>query len=106
MSPVARLVIGMIRGYQLMLSPMKPAPSCRFVPSCSAYALEAVRRHGAFKGVFLGLGRIARCGPWHPGGYDPVPDRWPRCGGRDEPREEAIPGAQFESGVSTPYDPI
>ncbi|MEO1134415.1 MAG: membrane protein insertion efficiency factor YidD, partial [Cyanobacteria bacterium J06639_1] len=61
-----------IRGYQRGISPLLPQ-SCRFYPSCSQYMLEAVERFGAVKGVTMGLGRIGRCHPWHPGGFDPVP---------------------------------
>ncbi|MFL5449461.1 MAG: membrane protein insertion efficiency factor YidD [Gemmatimonadales bacterium] len=61
-----------IRGYQLFLSPLLP-PSCRFTPSCSQYALEAVTRHGALRGSWLAARRLARCHPFHPGGFDPVP---------------------------------
>jgi putative membrane protein insertion efficiency factor len=61
-----------IRGYQLIVSPMLP-PSCRFTPSCSQYALEAVGRHGALRGSWLAARRLARCHPFHPGGFDPVP---------------------------------
>jgi len=64
--------IALIRVYQLVISPAIP-PSCRFEPSCSRYALEAVQRHGAVKGWWLGLRRLARCHPWNPGGFDPVP---------------------------------
>jgi uncharacterized protein len=67
-----RLLATMIRGYQIVLSPLLP-PSCRFHPSCSQYALEAVTRHGALKGGWLAARRLARCHPFHPGGYDPVP---------------------------------
>jgi putative membrane protein insertion efficiency factor len=67
-----RLLAGLIRGYQTVLSPLLP-PSCRFHPSCSQYALEAVTRHGALKGSWLAARRLARCHPFHPGGYDPVP---------------------------------
>ncbi|HET7422003.1 MAG TPA: membrane protein insertion efficiency factor YidD [Gemmatimonadales bacterium] len=67
-----RLLAGLIRGYQIVLSPLLP-PSCRFHPSCSQYALEAVTRHGALKGGWLAARRLARCHPFHPGGYDPVP---------------------------------
>lgn len=62
----------LIRLYQICVSPLL-GPSCRFTPSCSEYAREAVLRHGALKGVWLGLRRILRCHPWHPGGCDPVP---------------------------------
>jgi putative membrane protein insertion efficiency factor len=64
--------IGAIRAYQVVLGPLLPA-SCRFHPSCSEYALEAVRRYGALKGTALAAKRIARCQPFCKGGYDPVP---------------------------------
>jgi putative membrane protein insertion efficiency factor len=67
-----RCLAGLIRGYQIVLSPLLP-PSCRFYPSCSQYALEAVNRHGAMKGTWLAARRLARCHPFNPGGYDPVP---------------------------------
>lgn len=67
-----RLLSAAIRGYQALVSPLLP-PSCRFTPSCSQYALEAVRRHGALKGSWLAARRLARCHPFHPGGFDPVP---------------------------------
>ena len=66
------LLVGVIRGYQVAISPLLP-PSCRFHPSCSAYAVEAIQRHGAFKGGWLALRRIGRCHPWGKSGYDPVP---------------------------------
>jgi len=72
MSVVARLVVLLIRGYQVTLSPLLPS-ACRYQPTCSRYALEAVERYGALKGTWLGAKRIARCHPFHPGGYDPVP---------------------------------
>ena len=65
-------VSGAIRLYQLCLRPVL-GPNCRFAPSCSDYALEAVARHGAFRGAWLAARRIGRCNPWHPGGHDPVP---------------------------------
>jgi uncharacterized protein len=66
------LMAGLIRGYQVIVSPLLP-PSCRFTPSCSQYALEAVNRHGALRGSWLAVRRLARCHPFHPGGFDPVP---------------------------------
>ena len=67
-----RLLATLIRGYQRLLSPALP-PSCRFHPSCSQYALEAVTRYGALRGSWLAVRRLARCHPFHPGGFDPVP---------------------------------
>ena len=69
----ARWALAVIRAYQRHLSPRKP-PVCRFTPSCSAYAVEAIQRYGALRGGWLGLKRIFRCAPWTPPGYDPVPD--------------------------------
>ena len=65
-------LIWLVRFYRLAISPML-GRSCRFHPSCSEYAIEALERHGLFKGVSLAIRRIGRCHPWHPGGYDPVP---------------------------------
>ncbi|MEL6384110.1 MAG: membrane protein insertion efficiency factor YidD [Cyanobacteria bacterium J06626_18] len=62
-----------IQGYRTLISPLFPS-TCRFRPTCSKYALEAVRRFGALRGSWLALRRILRCHPFHPGGYDPVPD--------------------------------
>lgn len=70
---VAKTVVALIRGYQKYLSPLKMGGTCRFMPVCSAYALEAVSRRGAFLGGMLAVARVCKCGPWHPGGYDPVP---------------------------------
>ena len=62
----------LVRAYRYAVSPMLP-PACRFHPSCSEYAEEALERHGALRGGWLAARRLCRCGPWHPGGYDPVP---------------------------------
>jgi putative membrane protein insertion efficiency factor len=65
------ILIALIKFYKYFISPVLPG-SCRFYPSCSEYALEAVGRYGAVKGTYLALRRIARCHPFHPGGFDPV----------------------------------
>jgi len=65
--------LALIRFYQIALSPLFPS-ACRFQPTCSVYAYEAIEKHGAIKGTWLGGKRLARCGPWTKGGYDPVPD--------------------------------
>jgi uncharacterized protein len=72
--PTVLLLQGLIRIYQLLLSPLLP-PSCRYLPSCSDYAAEAIGRHGAAVGVGLAARRLARCHPWGGSGYDPVPER-------------------------------
>ena len=69
---VIRLLSLLIRSYRYALSPLL-GMHCRFHPSCSAYALEALERHGTARGAWLALARLARCHPWHPGGHDPVP---------------------------------
>lgn len=78
-SPLAWVLLLPIHVYRKVISPLLP-PSCRFYPSCSAYAVEALTVHGAFRGSWLTLRRLLRCGPWHPGGLDPVPPP------RDKPR--------------------
>ncbi len=72
MNPIQWVMLLLIRFYRRFISPLFP-PTCRFYPSCSAYALEAVERHGAVRGGWLAVKRISRCHPFHPGGYDPVP---------------------------------
>ena len=66
------LLVYAVRAYQVSLGPLLP-PSCRYYPSCSAYAIEALERHGAWRGTWLSVRRILRCHPFRPGGYDPVP---------------------------------
>ena len=68
----SRLLIWLVRAYQYAISPLLP-PSCRYLPSCSEYTLEALRKHGAIKGGWLAIKRIGRCRPGCPGGHDPVP---------------------------------
>ena len=66
------LLLGALRAYRYLLRPMLGA-NCRFYPSCSDYASEAIEAHGALRGSWLAVRRVGRCHPWHPGGYDPVP---------------------------------
>lgn len=66
------LLSALVRGYRYFISPLLP-PACRFHPSCSAYAEEALLQHGALRGGWLAARRVCRCGPWSAGGYDPVP---------------------------------
>ncbi|HEY8348755.1 MAG TPA: membrane protein insertion efficiency factor YidD [Clostridiales bacterium] len=72
MGCIKKLLIAMIRFYQRYLSPLKPKGSCRFYPTCSQYAIDALSRYGVLKGSYLAVRRILKCHPFHPGGYDPV----------------------------------
>ncbi len=69
-----RLLIALIRFYRKAISPLTPA-SCKYIPTCSQYGIEAIERFGAFKGGLLTVWRILRCNPWSRGGYDPVPEK-------------------------------
>lgn len=82
----ARVLMVLITGYRRFISPLL-GPHCRFAPSCSEYALEAVREHGAWRGTWLALRRLARCHPFNPGGFDPVP---PAARGRRLPSPEGV----------------
>ncbi len=66
------VALALLRFYKRWISPAMP-PACRFTPTCSEYSYEAIERYGLLKGGWLGLKRLSRCHPWHPGGYDPVP---------------------------------
>ncbi len=93
-----RLVLAPLRLYQRVLSPLKPVPSCRFHPTCSSYAVEAVQVHGALRGLWLAATRLLRCHPWHAGGFDPVPPRQARsrpadASGRSGARVDGVPAA-------------
>ena len=69
-----RVLIALIQFYRKHISPLSP-PSCRFIPTCSQYAITAIERFGAIKGTGLTIWRLLRCGPWNPGGFDPVPEK-------------------------------
>ncbi len=69
---IAKALILLVQGYKLWISPLLPA-ACRFHPTCSTYAVEALQKHGALRGSWLAARRILRCHPFHPGGFDPVP---------------------------------
>jgi putative membrane protein insertion efficiency factor len=71
-----KILIGLIQVYRWFLSPLL-GQNCRYYPTCSCYAQESIGRHGPLRGTWLAIRRISRCHPWHPGGYDPVPDSLP-----------------------------
>lgn len=73
MNPLSKLVVGLIRAYQKLVSPSLGV-NCRYRPTCSAYAVQAIERFGLMRGGWLGLRRLGRCHPFHEGGYDPVPN--------------------------------
>lgn len=83
----ALVLVALVRAYQLLVSPLL-GPTCRFYPSCSSYAVQALRRHGALRGSWLTVRRLARCNPWNPGGVDHVP---PRRSGPDDPHDHHGP---------------
>lgn len=85
---IGRLLIATVRGYRRWLSPLKP-PVCRFAPTCSEYAIEALTRHGALRGSWLTTRRICRCHPWGGHGYDPVPGSGDPAAPAICPREES-----------------
>jgi putative membrane protein insertion efficiency factor len=86
-----RALLGLLRGYRLVLSPWLGS-GCRFEPTCSRYAIEAIERHGALAGAYLALRRVARCHPWCAGGCDPVPGQAPGLFTRlTSSREKKIP---------------
>jgi putative membrane protein insertion efficiency factor len=104
--PAQAALLGAVRFYQRAISPTRP-PRCRFVPTCSAYAVEAVEVHGAARGSWLAVRRIAKCAPWHPGGVDLVPEPAPRRrtgtseGARSSNTAAPVPAAR-PAGAATP----
>jgi putative membrane protein insertion efficiency factor len=97
-STVGRLIIVAVRAYQRWISPVRP-PACRFTPTCSAYAVTAIERHGAVRGGLLAARRLLRCGPWHPGGHDPVP---PVVGHRGADHPRTATSTENDAATSTP----
>ncbi len=95
----ARAVIYVIQLYRHMVSPLRPA-SCRFMPTCSQYAVDALTEYGLVKGGWLAAARLLKCGPWHKGGWDPIPERpgvaQELCGAADEHRMD--PDAADDAG--------
>lgn len=84
---LSRVLIGVIRFYQRWMSPLLP-PACRFTPTCSEYALQAIRDQGVRTGGYLALRRLARCHPWGGSGYDPVPSIEPNAAAHTRPLKE------------------
>ena len=80
----ARALIVLIEAYRHMISPLR-LPSCRFMPTCSQYTVDALTEYGLFRGGLLALRRLGRCGPWHGGGWDPIPERVLGCGDGSHP---------------------
>lgn len=72
--PVQRSLVFLIEAYRRLISPYRP-PSCRFTPTCSQYAVDALQEYGFARGSWLAIVRLAKCGPWHRGGWDPIPER-------------------------------
>lgn len=91
LSLAQRLALLPVRAYRRFLSPLKASPSCRFHPTCSKYAVDAITQHGVLKGSVLALRRVLKCHPFHPGGFDPVPSvRTQRDASRHETLRETF----------------
>ena len=97
-APVRRALLAVVGFYSRAISPALP-PRCRFYPTCSAYAAEAIERHGAARGSWLAVRRILKCAPWHPGGLDPVPPR------RDSPSCASPTGTASDGRAGRTADP-
>jgi putative membrane protein insertion efficiency factor len=90
---MVRIAIGLLRIYRYFLSPLL-GPRCRFMPSCSEYAMQALHTHGAVRGGWLSARRLCKCHPWHPGGFDPVPDPTGRPDSQD-PASRSVQSAIY-----------
>jgi putative membrane protein insertion efficiency factor len=84
-----KIFIFLIRAYRKFISPLKK-PCCRFRPTCSQYAIEAIDKHGAFLGSLMAIARVIRCNPYNPGGYDPVPERFSLKSGVGKSVEKSV----------------
>ena len=102
--PVRRVLLGAVRFYSRAISPALPA-RCRFYPTCSAYAAEAIERHGAARGTWLALRRLVKCAPWHPGGVDLVPPAGPGTSGSGRASSTATPDLPDAAPRPTPTAP-
>jgi uncharacterized protein len=100
-SPVRRALLAVVGFYSRAISPALP-PRCRFYPTCSAYAAEAIERHGAARGSWLALRRILKCAPWHPGGVDPVPAAGTRETARTSSTQVPAPAAPEPARATPP----
>ncbi|MCV7037548.1 membrane protein insertion efficiency factor YidD [Mycolicibacterium moriokaense] len=107
-SSAARALIYVIQLYRHMISPLRPA-TCRFMPTCSQYAVDALTEYGVVKGGWLAMVRLLKCGPWHRGGWDPIPERrggsHESCGDADEHRvgpdaADDVPGTRTSRAES------
>jgi uncharacterized protein len=94
-----RALIFLIQVYRHMVSPLRPA-TCRFVPTCSQYAVDALTEHGLVRGSWLSVARLAKCGPWHQGGWDPIPERHECRAGSDRASDAGVVRAELREGES------
>jgi putative membrane protein insertion efficiency factor len=94
-----RALIFLIQLYRHMVSPLRPA-TCRFVPTCSQYAVDALTEHGLVRGSWLSAARLAKCGPWHRGGWDPIPERHECRAGSDRASDAWVARAELGEGES------
>ena len=95
---VGKLVF-LIQLYRHMVSPLRP-PTCRFVPTCSQYAVDALTEYGLVRGSWLAAARLAKCGPWHRGGWDPIPERHGCRANFDDTSDAPGPSAELREGES------
>jgi len=98
---VKAAVLAPVRLYRRYLSPLKATPSCRFHPTCSAYAEEAIEVHGVLRGMVMATLRVLRCHPFHPGGYDPVPPRKGRPAAHRHPAPHPATSGRDSADVTT-----